>query len=229
MASSSIRILLINAYSCGASKGTNPVYTEAARHLARAMHQGNMRLVYGGGTTGLMGEVAQTLVSLSGPDAVHGIIPRPLVRYEQEPNPADSRQHTIDEKKYGRTTVVADMHTRKRMMADEVIRGGPGGGFVALPGGFGTAEEMFEITTWNQLGIHDWPIVLFNVDGYWTGIIDWIQETAVRAGFISPANARITVEATNEDEVLSQLKNYQVASERFALTWHDELRGSSLG
>lgn len=113
-----------------------------------------------------MGELARTLVSLSGPDAVHGVIPAALMEFEQAGRPnisggtdgggaekagekeggGEGGANAIDEKIYGRTTVVKDMHTRKQLMAREVIEGGPGGGFVALSGGYGTLEEVMEVT-----------------------------------------------------------------------------------
>src|SRR5512140_3700120 len=101
-----------------------------------------------------MGEIAKTLVSLAGPDSVHGIIPEALVRYERDPSRYTSstthdessgsqQQLPIPEEKiWGRTTVVRDMHTRKQMMAQEVMAGGPGSGFIALSGGYGTVEEL---------------------------------------------------------------------------------------
>lgn len=98
--------------------------------------------VYGGGTVGLMGELAKTLVSLAGLDAVHGIIPSALVKFERDDtyrslsssfSSSGEKTPVPDEATYGRTTIVKDMHTRKRMMAEEVFRGGPGSGFVALP------------------------------------------------------------------------------------------------
>ncbi len=160
-----------------------------------------------------MGEIAKTLVSLSGPGAVHGIIPEALITWEQELSGA-----MIDEQIYGGSTVVADMHTRKRLMAKRVIEGGPGSGFVALSGGYGTLEELMEIITWNQLGIHSRGIVLFNVEGYYDGLIQWV-ETAVSSGFISPGNAGILVEALAADEVVTQLREYRVAEGRFNLDW----------
>jgi len=206
---------------CGASEGSTPVHMAAARALAHAIHAHNMRLVYGGGTVGLMGEVARTLVSLSGPSAVHGIIPAPLVRYEQNHDPTDPTAHKIDSAVYGKTTVVKDMHTRKRMMAEEVVAGGPGGGFVALSGGYGTLEELMEVTTWNQLGIHSMPVVVFNVDGYWSGLLDWVKN-AVSAAFIAPTNAGILVEALSADEVITCLREYTNAEGRFNLTWDQQ-------
>jgi uncharacterized protein (TIGR00730 family) len=166
-----------------------------------------------------MGEVARTLVSLSGPDSVHGIIPQPLIKFEQQVDSStDPNAHSIDAKAYGKTTVVKDMHTRKQMMAQEVINGGPGGGFVALSGGYGTLEELMEVITWNQLGIHSMPVIVFNVEGYWNGLIDWVK-TAVTSGFVGPTSAGILVEALSAEEVLTQLKEYQNAEGRFNLTW----------
>lgn len=189
------------------------------------MHANNMTLVYGGGTVGLMGEIARTLVSLSGPSAVHGIIPAALVQLEQGYDAADptgtSARPPIDEAIYGRTTVVKDMHTRKRLMAQEVMSGPAGGGFVALSGGYGTLEELMEVTTWNQLGIHGRPVVVYNVDGYWDGLITWVKN-AVTSGFIAPNNAGILVEALSAEEVVSCLREYRTAEGRFKLNWDEE-------
>ncbi|KAF2736810.1 lysine decarboxylase-like protein-like protein [Polyplosphaeria fusca] len=206
---------------CGASSGTSPIHLAAARSLARVLAANNTRLVYGGGTVGLMGEVARTLVSISGPGSVHGIIPEPLVKYEQNHDPNDPNKHGIDAKIYGKTTVVKDMHTRKQMMAKEVIDGGAGGGFVALSGGYGTLEELMEVTTWNQLGIHSMPVIVYNVDGYWTGLIEWVKN-AVKSGFIASSNAGILVEALSAEEVAKSLKEYKNAEGRFNLTWDQQ-------
>ena len=159
-----------------------------------------------------MGELSRTLVALSGPQAVHGIIPRPLMRLEQGSAAVPA------EEVYGHTTVVADMHTRKQMMAREVIEGGPGGGFVALSGGYGTMEELMEVVTWNQLGIHALGVVLFNVEGYYDGIIQWVSK-AVHAGFVAENNRGIIVEAKEADQVINALKDYVVAEGRFKLAW----------
>ncbi|PVH98735.1 lysine decarboxylase-like protein-like protein [Periconia macrospinosa] len=206
---------------CGASSGTSPVHLESARALARVLHENGIKLVYGGGTVGLMGEVARTLVSLSGPDSVHGIIPQPLVKFEQNHDPNDPNSHNIDQSIFGKTTVVKDMHTRKQMMAREVIDGGPGGGFVALSGGYGTMEELMEITTWNQLGIHHMPVIVYNVNGYWDGLLAWVNN-AVESGFISQSNAGIVSEAKTAEDVLKCLKTYKNAEGRFNLTWDEQ-------
>ena len=192
----------------------------AARSLAQAMHAHSIRLVYGGGTVGLMGELARTLVSLSGPDAVQGIIPGPLVKYEQQStrSSSSSSKNTPDEAIYGKTTVVPDMHTRKQLMARAVIESGPGAGFVALSGGYGTLEELMEMVTWNQLGIHDRGVVVFNVDGYYDGLLKWVRD-AVRAGFVQGNNADIIVEAKDAETVIGNLADYRNVQGRLQLRW----------
>ncbi|KAF1990649.1 hypothetical protein K402DRAFT_389568 [Aulographum hederae CBS 113979] len=207
---------------CGASAGNTPAHLEGARRLAFILHNHGISLVYGGGTVGLMGELARSLVALSGPDAVHGIIPAALVKYEQgsDPNQSDIKK-LIDEEIYGRTTVVKDMHTRKHMMAKEVIEGGPGGGFVALSGGYGTLEELMEVTTWNQLGIHNKPVVVFNVEGYYDGLMLWVKG-AVEKGFISDKNQGILVEAKTAEEVYQRLLDYKNSEGRFKLEWDSQ-------
>ena len=229
------------------------------------MHESNIHLIYGGGTRGIMGEIARTLVELSGPKAVHGIIPRALIRTEEgydgtaigeagrETPPTDSAngsvsytkqpekymskaelervdsQSTISaaeqgniisitESEYGTTTIVPDMHTRKRLMASHVIHGGPGSGFVALAGGYGTLEEVMEMVTWNQLGIHKCGVVLVNVDGYWDGLVDWVRRS-VREQFVGQGNKDILVEVSRPEDVIDALKEYRLAEGRFKLDW----------
>ncbi|TQV91006.1 hypothetical protein V2A60_008184 [Cordyceps javanica] len=206
---------------CGASPGKKPEYVEAARALARSMAANNIDLVYGGGTVGLMGEVAKTLCELRGPDAVHGIIPEALVKFERDGTYATVNaegRYVPDEAKYGRTTVVPDMHTRKALMAEEVFAGGPGSGFVGLPGGFGTMEELFEVITWNQLGIHAKGIVLLNVGDYWRGMLDLI-DTAVDQGFIRDANKNIVLAARDGDQAIAMLRDYKVSEAIYGLEW----------
>ncbi|THW69102.1 lysine decarboxylase-like protein-like protein [Aureobasidium pullulans] len=206
---------------CGASGGNSPAHLAAARELAQALHENNMKLVYGGGTVGIMGEVAKTLVSLAGPDAVHGIIPEALVKYERDYKEGAPLDSVIDESTFGRTTVVADMHSRKQAMAREVIDGGEGGGFVALSGGYGTMEELMEVTTWNQLGIHARGVIVFNVEGYYDGLLQWVR-TAVKSGFIANNNSNIMIEAKTGVECVESLKNYQNAEGRMKLEWNQK-------
>lgn len=203
-----------------------------------------MKLVYGGGTKGIMGEIARTVVKLNGPDAVHGIIPRPLVRVEEGYNKDKngdreneggvgeeengvggktaervvSNSDTNGTEEFGRTTVVPDMHTRKRMMAAEVINGGPGSGFVVLPGGFGTLEEAMEMITWNQLSIHHRGIVFVNVEGYYEGVFEWVRK-AVREEFVDQCNEHILAKCDDAEDVLGVLDRYKVAQGRMALDW----------
>ena len=174
-----------------------------------------------------MGELARTLVSLSGPESVHGVIPEALIKLEQEGGSGSTGgsgngpKNTINETIFGRTTVVRDMHSRKHLMAKLVMEGGPGSGFIALSGGYGTMEELMEVTTWNQLGIHNCGVVVYNVDGYFDGLTTWIR-TAVGAGFISGGNAGILVEALTADECVTCLKEYKVSEERMKLDWSEK-------
>ncbi|KAB8215810.1 cytokinin riboside 5'-monophosphate phosphoribohydrolase LOG [Aspergillus novoparasiticus] len=190
-----------------------------------------------------MGELARTLVSLSGPQAVHGIIPRALVKVEPGYNNAQEERNpstvvsgkeaervvkepmgkigTLKESEYGYTTIVPDMHTRKRMMAEKIREGGPGSGFVALAGGFGTIEEVMEMTTWNQLGIHKLGMVLLNANGYWDGVLAWVKNS-VQEGFVSPENGEILVEAKDVSEVWPKLVGYRISNGRMQLNWGEE-------
>jgi uncharacterized protein (TIGR00730 family) len=179
---------------------------------------------------GLMGEVAKTLVSLSGPDSVHGIIPKALVRYERDPNytstyvdeqSGEERLAVPEENVFGKTTVVQDMHTRKQMMVQEVISGGPGSGFIALSGGYGTMEELLETATWNQLGIHNKGICVLNVNGFYDGVLDWIRKS-VNEGFIHGGNANILAEAKTADDAIKALKDYKVSEAVLKLSWGNE-------
>lgn len=177
--------------------------------------------VYGGGTVGLMGEVAKTLCALKGPDAVHGVIPDALVKYERDGTyqTVNAAQQVVpDQSTYGRTTVVKDMHTRKKLMAEEVFAGGPGSGFIGLSGGYGTIEEIFETTTWNQLGIHNKGICLLNIEGYWDGIVQWLNK-AVDEGFIKAINKDILATVGTPEGAIKALANYQVSEGTFKLQW----------
>jgi uncharacterized protein (TIGR00730 family) len=135
--------------------------------------------------------------------------------------PSSDKAALIEETEYGITTIVQDMHSRKRLMATKVLEGGPGSGFVALAGGFGTMEEVMEMTTWNQLGIHRVGIVMLNVAGYWDGVLAWVRNS-VKEGFVSEVNAKILVEAKEVNQVLDLLKNYKVSSGRLQLNWGEE-------
>jgi len=170
-----------------------------------------------------MGEVARTLVSLSGPDAVQGVIPLALLQQDEQEaghvvDHEGTKVHIPNPEEYGSTLVVSSMHTRKQAMAQRVMNGAQGSGFIALSGGYGTLEELMEVTTWNQLGIHNKPVVLFNIEGYWDGLVEWING-AVKAGFIRAGQKDILVEAKSLEEVGEKLKSYVPVDERLHLDW----------
>lgn len=172
-----------------------------------------------------MGELAKTLCSLSGPDSVHGIIPEALVVHERDETfstvDPSSGSNVPDKARWGRTTIVKDMHTRKRMMAEEVAKAGPGSGFIALSGGYGTLEELLETCTWNQLGIHSRGICILDVDNFYEGLVKWIQ-TAVDQGFIASSNGHIICRATDPEGALRELREYKVSNAVLKLSWGNE-------
>ena len=153
---------------CGSNGGASPRYAEAARALARGMVEMNLSLVYGGGNVGLMGIIADEVLRLGG--EVTGVIPTALVQREVA--------HTGLTRQF----VVKDMHERKAMMASL------SDGFIAMPGGMGTMEELFEMLTWSQLGIHSKRIGLLNVDGFYDSLVGFIGH-ATEQGFIRPQHA----------------------------------------
>lgn len=133
---------------CGSSEGLNPKFLQEAFALGEALAQNNIRLVFGGGSNGLMGAVARGALLKGG--RVLGVIPEFITQFE-------SQSELIGMEK----RIVEDMHTRKRIMFEE------SDGFVALPGGIGTLEELTEVMTWAQLKRHTKPIMLYNIDGFW--------------------------------------------------------------
>lgn len=221
---------------CGSSSGTNRIFTEKAKELGQLFYQNGWTLVYGGGTTGLMGTVARAAMGANNDGKVHGIIPDALVSKERkEDTRTNTRNNNNDcysteteitriedhsgttniSKDYGETTIVPDMHTRKRLMAKE------SDAFVAMPGGFGTMEEIMECITWSQLGIHNKPIVLFNIDGYYDKLLDFLNES-IENGFVSQRNGKILQVATTPQEVIHKINNYVAPDGRFNLDWNDE-------
>ena len=149
---------------CGSRHGNDPAHAQAARAVGRQIAQRGWQLVYGGGNVGLMGIVADA--ALAGGSQVIGVIPRSLMEREVG-HPGLSELH-----------VVETMHQRKQRMAEQADA------FLALHGGIGTFEELFEVWTWRQLGYHDQPIGLLNVGGYYDALVAFMQQT-VDAGFVS--------------------------------------------
>ncbi|CAH0019734.1 unnamed protein product [Clonostachys rhizophaga] len=207
--------------SCGSSSGTNPVHLQAARDLAAELHKNNAQLVYGGGTFGLMGELAKTLVSLSGPDAVYGYVPQGMVQLDKGRQGSKVitssvtgkiERVIVDEQtmdpEFGRVLLVPDLHTRKKAMAQKVLEGGPGSGFIALAGGFGTLEEVLEIATWYQMKIHRQGVVLLNINNYWDHVVAWVKNST-EEGFLSRAGAGIIMDTTDVQSALGLLRDFE--------------------
>lgn len=169
---------------CGSGSGRNPVFAAAARTLGKQLAEAGIGLVYGGGSLGLMGEVAKSVLKHKG--YVTGIIPSFLSEKEQ-------MLRAVNE-----LIVTEDMHQRKRLMFER------SDAFVALPGGIGTLEELVEQLTWAQLGRHTKPIVIANVAGYWDSLCTLLDqmrtETFIRAGLAVPYT---TVD--NAEEILPAL------------------------
>ncbi len=139
---------------CGSRPGANPAYAEAARFVGEWIAQHNGQLVYGGGRNGLMGIAADAALQAGG--RVIGIIPKALVEKEWA-HEGCTELHIVD-----------TMHARKHMMAEKADA------LLALPGGIGTLEELFEVWTWRQLGYHDKPVGILNTAGYYTGLLDFL-------------------------------------------------------
>ncbi|KAL3539134.1 hypothetical protein ACH5RR_002500 [Cinchona calisaya] len=172
---------------CGSSSGKRECYREAALELGQELVARKMDLVYGGGSIGLMGLVSQAVHNGGG--HVLGIIPRPLMGKEKT-------GETI-----GEVRAVAGMHQRKAEMAHHSEC------FIALPGGYGTLEELLEVITWAQLGIHDKPVGLLNVDGFYDFFLTFIDK-AVDDGFIKPSQRHIFVSAPNAKDLVQKLEEY---------------------
>lgn len=165
---------------CGSRLGDDPAHAHAARAVGREIAQRGWQLVYGGGNVGLMGIVADA--ALVGGAPVIGVIPRSLMEREVG-HPGLSELH-----------VVKTMHQRKQGMAERADA------FLALPGGIGTFEELFEVWTWRQLRYHDQPIGLLNVGGYYNALVAFMQQT-VDAGFVSDGT-RAMLEIGDEPSAL---------------------------
>lgn len=172
---------------CGSSSGKKASYQEAAVELAKELVERRIDLVYGGGSLGLMGLVSQAVHD--GGRHVLGVIPRSLMPREVTGEPV------------GEVRAVSDMHQRKAEMARQADA------FIALPGGYGTLEELLEVITWAQLNIHHKPVGLLNVDGYYNSLLSFIDK-AVDEGFISPAARRIIVSASTAKQLFRQLEDY---------------------
>ena len=172
------------AVYCGANPGASPVYAQAARSLAGAMVSRNLALVFGGGHVGLMGIIADEVLRLGG--EVSGVIPQQLVDRE------------LAHPGLTRLFVVKDMHERKAMMAQL------SDGFIAMPGGMGTLEELFEMLTWSQLGIHTKPIGVLNVNGFYDQLVGFMGH-ALGEAFIKPEHAGLMMVDADPEALVKRL------------------------
>ncbi|MBS0307859.1 MAG: TIGR00730 family Rossman fold protein [Proteobacteria bacterium] len=182
---------------CGSSLGTQTIYADLARQLAAAMVKDGIALVYGGGNIGLMGVIADEVMRLGG--EVTGIIPLALMSKE------------VGHHGLSKLHVVKDMHERKALMAEL------SDGFIAMPGGIGTLEELFEAYTWLQLGLHDKPIGLLNVDGFYDGLLGFLAHT-VRQGFLKPEQATLLITESEPQRLLERFKSFAGAKRVQELT-----------
>ncbi|MFC0241150.1 LOG family protein [Rhodopseudomonas telluris] len=170
---------------CGSGPGTNPLFMEAAQAFGKELAEAGIRLVYGGGAVGLMGAVANAVLDHGG--AVTGIIPGFL------------RSKEIALERVQDLIVTDDMHARKRLMFEH------SDAFVALPGGIGTLEELVEQMTWQQLGRHQKPILIANIDGFWDPFVALIDHMRA-AAFIRPQLAIEVLKADRVPDILPKLR-----------------------
>ena len=179
------------AVYCGSASGVDPTFADATRATASAMVERGVDLVYGGGRLGLMGLIADSV--LAGGGKVYGVIPSALVDLEVAHTGVTELFH------------VANMHERKAKMTDLADA------FLALPGGIGTLDELFEAWSWNALGYHKKPFCLLNVEGYWDGMIEFIDH-ATTSGFLSPQRRSQLLVASTAEEALDLLDEAAVAA-----------------
>ena len=194
---------------CGSSTGTKPDFLQAANALGALLASRSIRLVYGGGSVGLMGAVSTS--AHAGGGSVLGVIPTALEPVE------------VSGGSVGEVMVVRDMHERKAAMASA------SDAFVAMPGGFGTLEELLEMITWQQLGYHKKPVGVLNVGGYFDLFLEFLDRS-VECGFVRPEARAIVVVGATPDELLEKLEKYtaptslieSLAKENGRVTGRDE-------
>ncbi len=177
---------------CGSSPGASPIYTEAARAFGRALVAADLGLVYGGGKVGLMGVIADTVMAEGG--RAIGVIPELLVNKE------------VGHEGLSELHVVPDMHHRKKMMADL------SDAFVAMPGGAGTLEELFEVYTWAQLGYHHKPVAVLNIDGFYDPLIALLRHT-VREGFMRQTYLDLLQMDSDPAALIAKLERYRAPAQ----------------
>ncbi len=172
---------------CGSSFGTEEIYKQQATLLGQTLAKQNIELVYGGANVGLMGAVADGILNEGG--KAIGVLPNFL------------RSKEIAHLGLTELILVESMHERKTKMNDLCD------GVIALPGGFGTLEELFEMLTWTQLGLHKKPIAILNIDGFYDSLIE-LTKVMVEKGLLKEANQQMLLVSDNIDDLLEQMKNY---------------------
>lgn len=172
---------------CGSREGSSPSYVEAARGMGKTLARRGIRMVYGGGRIGLMGAVADAALEEGG--EVVGVIPEALLARE------------IAHADLNKLHVVGSMHERKKLMADL------SDGFIALPGGYGTLEEFLEVLSWAQLGIHEKPCALLDVNGFWKPLSTLFDE-AVAEGFVPPNHRSLVLQEQDPHALLDLMERY---------------------
>lgn len=177
---------------CGSSFGTEKIFEETAYSLGKTLAEHNIGLVYGGANVGLMGAVANGVIENKG-EAI-GVLPEFLQNKE------------IAHLQLSELILVETMHERKTKMNEL------SDGVIALPGGFGTLEEFFEMLTWAQLGLHRKPIAVLNIDGFYDDLLALIQ-TMVNKGFLKDTNKQMLLVSNNIDDLLNQMRNYKAPNE----------------
>ncbi|EFA84144.1 Conserved hypothetical protein [Heterostelium album PN500] len=179
---------------CGSRPGDSEVFTEVTKKLGEEMNRRKYGLVYGGGNVGLMGTISETIHNGGG--RVQGIIPHGLAPKE------------ISGTSMGEVVYVEDMHSRKKIMYER------SDAFIALPGGIGTFEELFETLTWIQLGIHSKPVGILNIDGYYTHL-QALLETSAKRGFIDQKFINSIVFSDDPIDLLNKLETTKPPSSLF--------------
>lgn len=174
---------------CGSSFGRDPAYLEAAAATGQELVWSGWGLVYGGGRVGLMGVVADAVMAAGG--EVIGVIPEKLATVEL--------LHTG----VRQMRVVASMHDRKALMANL------SDAFIALPGGYGTLEELFEVITWAQLGMHSKPIGILNTNGYFDALLEFVDRS-IKDGFVRPAHRHLFVVSSDPHELLARIATHHM-------------------
>jgi uncharacterized protein (TIGR00730 family) len=190
------------AVYCGAAHGARPAYRDSARALGRAMATRHIGLVYGGGKVGLMGEIADSLLAADPGASVIGVITHELIKREIAHNGIPDLR------------VVDTLHERKKAMAD-LSRG-----FIALAGGVGTLDELFEIVCWSQLAIHDHPIGLLNTDGFYDKLLDFLDHAAAEQFLRIDPREALVVEA-DPDRLLDRMTAYTPPRRRSVVVKHE--------